>query len=52
MRVANKTSVQANGAAKSNGNGQPKLTVKSKKTFTAPDAANQGEAPGEKAPAA
>ena len=52
LRVANKTSVQANGAAKSNGNGQPKLTVKSKKTFTAPDAANQGEAPGEKAPAA
>lgn len=60
LRVANKTSVQANGAsngrangaAKSNGNGQPKLTLKSKKTFTAPDAANQGEAPGENAPAA
>jgi tRNA A37 methylthiotransferase MiaB len=57
LRVANKTSIQANGgakangAAKANGIGQPKLTVKSNKAFT-PDPANEGGSAGEKAPAA
>jgi hypothetical protein len=56
LRVANKTSIQANGgakangAAKANGIGQPKLTVKSNKAFT-PDPANEGGSAGEKAPA-
>lgn len=54
LRVANKESIQANGAAKSNGNGkgQPTLSMKAKKKAFTPDAANQGEAAGEKAPAA
>ena len=50
--MANKATVQANGAANGNGKGQPKLSVKPKKGFVTPDAANESGAAGEKVPAA
>jgi hypothetical protein len=52
LRVAGKPNGATNGASKRNGKGQPMLTAKPKKPFTAPDPANESGSAGEKAPAA